>query len=437
MKLILVICFSLFFIYYMAAQFIHIVKEISITDARHILNQKLCALHEKACPPPTANIFFCAQEWQQLGMVLSRYFYTTLHLHGFCDNHDGTISVAFDASGLLPKYQSARDVVMQCITYDTHNFFLSKVGYEVPMHIQTLTDTYLHLRFAYNVKGKQSLDAIGLVCKQLATQRQLPTHPKVLFRPYRNTFSVIRLVWLYDEWYTHHTLVPVNINLKKHCHILITGHTGSGKSYFTLFLLCQLLYNPKEWAIWFADFKGSRDFRFLSKHDVHYASGNATDVVALIEQYYSLFLSAKNMLVLPAKNQVLIIDEYPGLLTSLSFTDKKTCERIKQIVCELLMLGRDVNGISFNVIITAQRPDVNLLFPHGSRDNFHIYIAFGNLSSEAKGMITSSPSSLPDRNYQRGEGIASIDGKGIYEIVIPEIVGLDIAVQNAPTRRLR
>lgn len=433
MKFILVIGFSLLFTYYMTAHFIHVIKEIPPTDARHLLNQKLCAMYEKTCPTPTANIFFCAEEWQELGMLLSKYFNTTLHLQAFCDNQDGTISVSFNASGLLPKYQNSHNAVMQCITYDSHNWFLSKVGFEVPMHIQTLTDNYLHLRFAYNIKGKQSLDAINTACKQLATPRQCSTHPKTLFHPKENTSPIMRLAWLYDEWYTQHVLLPIDIDLKTHCHILITGRTGSGKSYLTTFLLCQLLYKLPKYEIWLADFKGSKDFHFLYEHDAHYASGNTTDIIALIEEFYDLFLSAKNNLVFPARNQVLIIDEYPGLLTYLSSTEKKTGEHIKQIVCELLMLGRDVNGISFSVIITAQRPDTNLLFANGARDNFHVQIALGNLSAQAKSMITDCPSALPNRNYHRGEGIISIDGKGIFEIIIPEIVGLDCAIQEAPT----
>lgn len=434
MKLILGICFTLLFTYYITAHFIHVIKEIPLSNARHILNQKLCSLYEKACPTPSANIFFCAAEWQELGVLLSRYYYTTLHLQGFCDNQDGTISVAFNASGLLPKYQSSHNAVMQCITYDTHNWLLSKVGFEVPLHIQTLTDDYLHLKFAYNTKGKQSIDAIHIACRQLTTPKQYLARPKPIFHPQENISSILRLGILYEDWHDKHKRCPIDIDTKTHCHILITGHTGSGKSYLTLFVLCQLLYKHQKYEVWLADFKGSKDFRFLNEHEVHYASGDATSVVALIEEFYDLFLSAKNNLVYPARNQVLIIDEYPGLLTYLTSNDKKQSERIKQIVCELLMLGRDINGISFSVIITAQRPDANLLFAHGSRDNFHVHIALGNLSAEAKGMITDSPSALPKRNYRQGEGIVSIDGNGISEIIIPEFVGLETAIQTAPTR---
>ena len=435
MKLILVIVFSLLFAYCIAAHFFHI-KEIPISDARHILNQKLCALYEKTCPSPTVNIFFCAQEWQELGVLLSKYFNTTLHLQNFGDNQDGTISVTYNAGGILPKYQDFHKTLIQCIACDTQNFFVEKIGCKVPIHVQTLTDNFLHLRFAYNTKGKQAFDAINTACEQLEVSRQTPTHHRVLFHPRENTSTNIVIGWLLEEWYTNHILFQIGTDLKKHCHILITGRTGSGKSYMLRLILCQLMYKPKKYEIWLADFKGSNDFKFLHEHEVHYASGNIDEVIALIEDFYELFLSAKNGELFPARNQVLVLDEYPGLQTYLASTDKKTGEHIKQIICELLMLGRDVNGISFNVILTAQRPDANLLFPHGSRDSFHIHVALGNLSAEAKGMITDSPSSLPDRIYQRGVGIVSIDGQGISEIFIPEIVGLDAAIQAAPTRRL-
>ena len=67
--------------------------------------------------------------------------------------------------------------------------------------------------------------------------------------------------------------LPINLDNRSHCHALITGSSGSGKSYGMLFLIGSLLKENKEIDIYLCDFKNSEDFDFLSTY-VHYYGGN-------------------------------------------------------------------------------------------------------------------------------------------------------------------
>lgn len=420
--------------YYTVVYLVHLVKGISVSDARHLISERLSALSTKPDPRFDPNIFLPEEEWRELGKYLSKYFTTTLFLSKYWDNRDGTISVTYAASGILPKYQSSYDAVKQCITYDVCNWILTKLGHEVPILVQTLTDSFLHIKFAYSIQGKQRFDTIAAAQNRLTlSQRHRPEHPHCRLNPSQGKPLNLALGVQYQDWYENRVLIPIIVNMATHSHILITGQTGSGKSYLERVLLAQLLFKNKICDIWFADYKGSKDFEFLSEHNVNYARGSVSDVIALIGKFHDAFLAAKSDPTYLSKSQFLIIDEYPGLITYLNGTDKKQADNIKRIISELLMLGRDVNGIGFHLIILAQRPDATLLFPNGSRDNFAVHVALGNLSAEAKSMITDSPSTLPQHNYHRGEGIISIVGQGISEITVPTVKNLDDIIADAST----
>lgn len=426
MKLIFSICISIFITYELIVHLVHKIYEKNPDEARHLVNQKIVnLLSEKPATDltPNVNIFFSSSEWDDLGVVLSRHFYS-ISLNSFCDNNNGTISVFYNVAGILPKYQNNLDILKQCITIDTSNWVYGMVGFEIPLLIQSVSNTGLHIVFAYNNDGYRKIQQIFEIRKKLLT-RAKPYHKPCTtfdFNTNANTSKLIMGIF-YETWYQYGIKQPYVIDLKTHPHLLITGASGSGKSYALTFYLHQLLHKKKTHALWLTDFKGSKDFTFLSSIDgVHYATTD--NVYHTILKYSEVFTNAKDRNIMPTRNQTLVIDEYPAFITSLLMEDKKKAEQIKSIIANILMQGRDVNSITFNLIVTAQRADASLLFNYGVRDNFHVWLALGQLSSEGKAMICDSPSELPKTIYHQGEGIIKVDGKPIEEILVPEIQNL-------------
>lgn len=207
--------------------------------------------------------------------------------------------------------------------------------------------------------------------------------------------------------------VPICLSAATHCHALITGASGTGKSYALLFLLGQILKSEPNTVVYFCDFK-AEDFSFLNGYE-HYYSGNAC--YDGIMAYYDVFTKARES-GNHSKRFLLICDEYPALVNYLQGQDKanksKHATDILNSISEILMLGRSMN---FKIWIVTQRADASL-FNGGSRDNFMVKVGLGRMSKEQKSMIFTGEE-IPDRIFYQGEGIMLADGNPLRLIKFP------------------
>lgn len=210
--------------------------------------------------------------------------------------------------------------------------------------------------------------------------------------------------------------IAIEHALQTHCHALITGASGSGKSYALCYLLGMLLKSSPAINVWFCDFKNSEDFAFLKDYPYYFA-GN--DCYGGIMQYYETFCHARETRD-HSMRHILICDEYPALVNYLEMKDKinktKNAGEVLSAISEILCLGR---GIGFYCWTCTQRAD-STLFKNGARDNFMVVIALGNLSREQKGMVCRGED-IPDAIYNKGEGIILADGQPVREIKFPFI----------------
>ena len=210
--------------------------------------------------------------------------------------------------------------------------------------------------------------------------------------------------------------IPIKHNIETHCHLLLTGSSGSGKSYALLYLLGSVLKSCGDLELYFCDFKNSQDFSFLEGHS-HYYGGN--DCYSGIMEFYKKFCDARENRDFSRKH-LLICDEYPAFINNLQIKDKlnktKFANDILSAISEILCLGR---GINFYTWIVTQRAD-NTLFSNGCRDNFMVIIGLGRMSKEQRGMLFSGEE-IPERIYKRGEGILLADGSPLLEVKFPLI----------------
>ena len=210
--------------------------------------------------------------------------------------------------------------------------------------------------------------------------------------------------------------IPIKYDLESHCHLLLTGASGSGKSYALLYLLGSVLKSCENLELYFCDFKNSQDFSFLEGHS-HYYGGN--DCYEGIVEFYKKFCDARENRDVSRKH-LLICDEYPAFINYLQGQDKanktKYASDILSAISEILCLGR---GIQFYTWIVTQRAD-NTLFSNGCRDNFMVIIGLGRMSREQRGMLFSGEE-IPERIYKRGEGILLADGSPLVEVKFPLI----------------
>lgn len=212
--------------------------------------------------------------------------------------------------------------------------------------------------------------------------------------------------------------VPLQLPVETHCHALLTGSSGSGKSYALLILLGNILQSNPDIVITFCDFKNSEDFAFMKGYANYYSGDNC---YTGIMTYYNNFCVAREQGHKEVRH-LLVCDEYPAMVNRLTMLDKsnktKRANDILSAISEILMLGRGTGG-GFGLWIITQVPS-STLFEGSSRQNFMCITSLGRLSKEHQHMLFSGEK-LPDKIYRKGEGVLLADGHPLYEIAFPKI----------------
>lgn len=227
--------------------------------------------------------------------------------------------------------------------------------------------------------------------------------------------------YLLNAWIEEGVPIPIVLDFGTHMHMLLTGSSGSGKSYALTYLLGMLAKDGTT-KIRFCDFKNSEDFKFLSAYGRYYYGDCVYDGIMA---FYADFCTARQKGI-SKERHLLIVDEYPAFISYLTMRDKqektKRAAEVQSVISEVLMLGR---GLGFGVWITTQRADATLFANNGSRDNFMVICALGRLSKEQRQMVFSGEEIPTDTVYGPGEGLLLADGMELVEVKFPLISDID------------
>ncbi|MBE5840919.1 MAG: hypothetical protein E7304_05875 [Butyrivibrio sp.] len=225
---------------------------------------------------------------------------------------------------------------------------------------------------------------------------------------------------LLQPWNNEGIVIRNEVPLDTHKMVLFAGGTGSGK---TQSIITQLGLLIKEGVrdITLCDFKGI-DFQFLNGYRKYYSGDFAFDGIMA---FYEEFTQARHGGTVDKQHHILIVDEYPSLLTYFQTKDKadrtKRANDIMSAISEMLMLGR---GLNYGVWISCQRASSSW-FENGSRDNFQVICALGRLSKEQRQMLFSGEDFDANiRIYGPGTGLCLADGRELVEVQFPLISDL-------------
>lgn len=192
-------------------------------------------------------------------------------------------------------------------------------------------------------------------------------------------------------------------------HILLTGGTGSGKTYTLTLLIGKCIKHTKNPIMVLSDYKASDEYSFIDD-DLIFKGSKVSNAIELVHQEMKLrqFNGNKETL-------FLIVDEWPSFVLS---EEKNIVNDAKKKLAEILMLGR---SLGIHLIVACQRADSSY-FLAGSRDNFSVRLGLGSLSSESRRMMfPDSDSSIFSDNVGRGRGYLFVDGKGLKKVLVPQI----------------
>lgn len=290
--------------------------------------------------------------------------------------------------------------------------------------IQLLSDSLI-ISYARNEEGIREIAETKR--KRRSLEHMQKPEPETFYEKWTSTpidrytdDKSAKMVWGYqaDAYRDEGILMSIRLNIATHCHALITGSSGSGKSQALLFLMGKLLQAQPDICLYVCDFKKSEDFKFLEGYPYYYAGKDCYNgIMAYYERFSEIRENGSD-----GRRYLLICDEYPSLINYLQMLDKqnktKYANDILGAVSEILMLGRGTgNGCS--VWFITQRSDSSL-FSNGARDNFMVIIGLGKLSKEQR-VMTFAGEEIPDRIFHAGEGMLLADGEEITAVKYPLI----------------
>lgn len=188
-----------------------------------------------------------------------------------------------------------------------------------------------------------------------------------------------RLRLMKDTWWEYDSLP----------HMLISGGTGGGKTYFILTIIEALLrtdsvlyvLDPKNADL--ADLSAVMPNVYYKKEDmIECLNTFYEEMMEMSEQMKTMdgYVTGKNYAYLGLPAHFLIFDEYVAFMEMLgSRENQDVLNKLKQIV----MLGRQAG---FFLILACQRPDAKYL-GDGIRDQFNFRVALGRMSELGYSMM--------------------------------------------------
>ncbi|WP_342467242.1 FtsK/SpoIIIE domain-containing protein [Bacillus sp. FSL W8-0502] len=207
-------------------------------------------------------------------------------------------------------------------------------------------------------------------------------------------------------------------------HMLISGGTGGGKTYFILTLVKSLvasgadvrILDPKNADL--ADLEEVLEGKVFSRKNgiMMTLRKSVQDMMQRMDEMkkHPNYRTGENYAYLGYKPVFIIFDEYVAFMDMLTFQERETAmQDIKQII----MLGRQMG---FFLVAGAQRPDAKY-FADGIRDQFNFRVSLGKMSETGYGMLFGDTDKKFVEKDIKGRGYAYAGSGNIMEFYSPLI----------------
>lgn len=213
------------------------------------------------------------------------------------------------------------------------------------------------------------------------------------------------------------------VNLNDHPHILLSGSSGSGKSYLANELVIQAIF--KQYEVVILDIK--RSYGLYKEHaEYYYETDTILQKIRDIENEMSERMEKlqpeldKNPHVLAVdigyRPKLVVIEEYISLLSSM---DKKQKEEMERIVKNISVLARQSNIHMLMVMQSAGTENINST----TRSNMTKILMGRAQSNILNATFGNSGVDIPTTQLNKGEGLIQLDR--ITVIRVPEIMDIE------------
>lgn len=193
---------------------------------------------------------------------------------------------------------------------------------------------------------------------------------------------------------------------------LIVGQTGSGKSYLLYSLLLQLYIKKAD--LYVCDPKNSGLASLGMKICPEKTAVELDAIIVNIERFVISMEERKaqmqELLVgrldataydFGLKPSVLFIDEYAAMAYALKTRDKKTRDRVSELIASVVLLGRQLGYV---LVIAMQKSDATLI-DTAMRENLPLIVVLGNAQPQTIVTAFGHGIDIPARHNKPGEGV--------------------------------
>lgn len=333
-----------------------------------------------------------------------------------CEHEPNIVTVVFQMIGVRKEYLESPEILKNLLSAKLEQFYFERLGPNMPT---------IYVSFVQEGEARIliSKDAYGsLLIQRRAESDRLSNKPfcgdltESMITCSPNKICVGVDLSLFED---HQGLtIPIEVDFLTNLHWLICGNSGSGKSYFVIYFLINLLriYGIKL-KITICDFK-AEDFIFLknSGYSRYYSGENCAQG---LENFYLEYMQVKNGEINDSIVRLLIFDEWAGFYISESLKNKKQADQYLGYQAEMLNLGR---SLGVGIVTILQRIDAKHT---PGREQYFCTVALGKLSSDFKKMIMQDDSFEQRVTYSPGEGIIKQDTVGTRYLKVPKIENLD------------
>lgn len=224
-------------------------------------------------------------------------------------------------------------------------------------------------------------------------------------------------------------------------HILVVGQTGAGKSYCLYNFILQMLAKKDAWELYLADPKSSGIF-VLGKHIApQHTADKVEEIILLLEMFYKRMEKRKaefgEKLLLKLDSDYrdfglrpicLIIDEYSSFRSSLARYDKKTRDRVDEIIGNVVREGRQIGCFC---ILAQQQSNANNL-PTELKENIPCKLILGMAERQTYITALGEYPEVAKRRFDRGQGLFVYPGIATPDMpAVTTIATLDFDILGA------
>ena len=207
-------------------------------------------------------------------------------------------------------------------------------------------------------------------------------------------------------------------------HGLIAGTTGSGKTYFVNYLICNLIYQGAD--ITFIDPKFA-DIKAMGEIVNPLKTACEENQIARLVREFSETMVERQKIIADSRKvnatyrdfnmspQFLIFDELSAFKST---GNKNTVTEVEAYLKKIILMGRSVGCF---VILIAQQPNATII-ETGIRDQLGLKVALGNIKEELRRMMFGTDIKLHTLDYRlKGVGYISLSNGEPYKYYAPNL----------------